>query len=159
MSVIINGIKKITELPLASAIGSTDTLIVETSGGTKKVSGTYLKNLINNNIANNFDSSTSYTKGDYVIYNDKLYKFITNHSGAFDTNNVIEVTLTDEIKKISYPAKIEITTSPAKTQYEADETFDKTGMVVTLSWSTGETTVLDNADIEITPSILTDLDT
>ena len=51
-------------------------------------------------IAGNFDSATPYASGDYVIYNDKLYEFINPHSGAWDANDVVETTATDEIKQL-----------------------------------------------------------
>lgn len=35
------------------------------------------------NIADNFDTSETYVEGDYVLYEEVLYKFNTNHSGAW----------------------------------------------------------------------------
>ena len=51
-------------------------------------------------IAEDFDSTKAYAVGDYVIYNDKLYEFINAHSGAWDPNDVVETTATDEIKQL-----------------------------------------------------------
>ena len=52
------------------------------------------------NLANLFSADNSYSTGDYVIYNDILYKFITNHNGAWSDSDVEAVKTCDEIKVI-----------------------------------------------------------
>ena len=46
-------------------------------------------------IAPEFDPSVSYVVGDLVTYNEKLYQFINDHSGAWDIHDVEQVTLVD----------------------------------------------------------------
>lgn len=54
-----------------------------------------------NNIAKEFDTNTTYLAGDYVRYNGQLYKFITSHtSGDFNRNQVILVSITDNLQKV-----------------------------------------------------------
>ena len=65
----------------------TDTMDVSTKG--------YVDTLI----ADEFNASNSYSKGDYVINGGKLYRFTADHStGAFDGTDAVEVIVTDEIK-------------------------------------------------------------
>lgn len=53
---------------------------------------------------------------------------------------------------IRLPMNITIDTAPTKTSYEQTESFDPTGMVVTLHYSDGYSTVLDNNDLVFNPS-------
>ena len=46
MAVRVNGVKTISELASASTINDSDLLVLETSGGTKKVAGSVLKNYV-----------------------------------------------------------------------------------------------------------------
>lgn len=52
-------------------------------------------------IAPTFSASSTYAVGDYVIYNDQLYKCITAHTGAWDENNFAATTISDEIADVS----------------------------------------------------------
>lgn len=109
LSIKVNGVKKITNLTAASTINDADVFMIETTSGSRKVTGAVLKTLINNLapdidatlsttgqaadakatgdaiqaiypiIANEFDASLSYGAGDYVIYEGKLYQFIADH--------------------------------------------------------------------------------
>ena len=47
-----------------------------------------------------FDSSTSYVSGRYVTYNGGLYRFITNHSGAWSSDDVKPVSIGGEVADI-----------------------------------------------------------
>ena len=49
-------------------------------------------------IASQYDSSNTYHAGDYVIYNDILYKSIDTTSGDFDVTKWVQVNVTNEIK-------------------------------------------------------------
>lgn len=62
-----------------------------------------------------------------------------------------------ELPNISYPTAITVTTPPTQTEYEVGNTFDKTGMVVTLIWSTGETRILSDNEYTVTPSVFSTL--
>jgi hypothetical protein len=109
LSIKVNGVKKITDLTAASTINDADVFMIETTSGSRKVTGATLKTLINNLtpdvdatlsttgqaadakvtgdaiqamhqiIANDFDASLSYVAGDYVIYEGKLYQFSEDH--------------------------------------------------------------------------------
>lgn len=63
------------------------------------------------------------------------------------------------IPNISYPTAITVTTPPDNVDYEIGNSFDKTGMVVTLIWSTGETRILLENEYTVTPSIFSTLGT
>ena len=49
-------------------------------------------------IAPTFSASDSYSVGDYVIYEDTMYKCITNHSGAWDATDFRETTVAEELE-------------------------------------------------------------
>ena len=79
MSIKVNGIKKLTDLTAVSTINDADVFMIETSSGSRKVTGATLKSLINSAadsvssdiqgvIAGEFDATESYVTGDYVFY-------------------------------------------------------------------------------------------
>ena len=57
------------------------------------------KNAVRNlSVADDFSTSVSYNIGDYVFYNNQLYKFVSSHSaGAWDSNDVVAVKLVEEM--------------------------------------------------------------
>lgn len=53
-------------------------------------------------VAEDFSVQENYAIGDYTIYNQELYKFVAGHTaGAWDENDVENVTVTEEISDIS----------------------------------------------------------
>lgn len=48
-------------------------------------------------IATAFDSTTSYSTGDYVMYDGTLYKFTSSHSGEWDSTHAEATCITDEL--------------------------------------------------------------
>lgn len=44
-----------------------------------------------------FDDTASYAIGDYVIYEGNVYRFITNHTGAWESGDVINVKISDDL--------------------------------------------------------------
>ena len=53
------------------------------------------------NLAQAFSTSTAYAVGDYVLYNNKLYRFTTAHSaGEWNSSQVAEVKTMDEVSSI-----------------------------------------------------------
>ena len=53
------------------------------------------------NFAPAFSEATNYSIGDYVSYNDRFYRFTSNHSaGAWNISHVIAVTVSGEMAKI-----------------------------------------------------------
>ena len=65
------------------------------------------------------------------------------HPTSYDTINVI------------VPLSIAVTTQPTKTSYEVGDSFDPTGMVVTLTMSDGSTRTVDNSDLTFSPATFT----
>lgn len=48
-------------------------------------------------LADEYSTTATYSEGDYVVYEDKLYKANNTTSGAFDTSKWDEVKITDEL--------------------------------------------------------------
>lgn len=96
---------------------------------------------VNSMIAQNFSTSTSYNTGEYVIYNNDLYRFTRDHSaGAWNNNHVIAVKVGNELKNInseisrlSYQQISEIVKSGLADQY-----FN-IGDQITVKWDNGST--------------------
>lgn len=55
---------------------------------------------IKNDIANNFNASTNYSVGDYVFYNNNLYKCLTAGTNAWNNNNWEQVQIVEEIDNL-----------------------------------------------------------
>ena len=51
-------------------------------------------------VAADFNAGTSYTAGNYCIYDGKFYKFKNNHSGAWSAADVDEVKITGELSSL-----------------------------------------------------------
>ena len=96
---------------------------------------------INSMITQNFSTSVSYAVGEYVIYNNALYRFTYPHSaGAWNNNHVIAVTIGEElnsinseISRLSYQQISEIVKSGFADQY-----FN-IGDQITVKWDSGST--------------------
>ena len=96
---------------------------------------------VNSMIAQNFSTSTSYNIGEYVVYNNDLYRFTRDHSaGAWNNNHVIAVNVGNELKNInseisrlSYQQISEIVKSGL-----ADKYFN-IGDQITVKWDNGST--------------------
>lgn len=57
--------------------------------------------VLTGNLAPIFNTTTAYSKGDYVIYNGKLYYFTANHAaGAWNNSHAVEQTVDDALKQI-----------------------------------------------------------
>lgn len=48
-------------------------------------------------VASDFNAGTSYTAGNYCVYNGKFYKFKNNHSGAWNAADVDEIKIAGEL--------------------------------------------------------------
>lgn len=116
-------------------------------------------------VAAPYDSSSTYNKDDYVIYNNSFYKATQDIDTAeeWDSTHWQLTSASDEIKalkeSISYPTAITITNPPTKTEYEIGNSFDKTGMVVTLILLTGETRVLDDNEYTVSTALFNTIGT
>jgi len=51
-------------------------------------------------IAPEFDSTLSYKAGDYVIYEDDLYRFKNNHTGSWTGTDVVKVSMAEAIELV-----------------------------------------------------------
>lgn len=63
-----------------------------------------IKNVINNTLftslgldTDNFSTSTTYAIGDLVIYDNKIYKFTSAHTGDWDASDVSLVPIIEEV--------------------------------------------------------------
>ena len=56
--------------------------------------------MLNNIIAPEFDSSTSYVAGELVLHNGSLYKRNSSGSGAWSTSNWTQTTISAVIKEL-----------------------------------------------------------
>lgn len=106
-----------------------------------------IKTTIISGIAEEFDVSSSYSAGDYVYYNGKLYKFTADHvTGVFDGTDAVEVTVADEIEskanKDDFDMSIgTVTTLPAGSDATASITGDYDAMELDLGIPRGDTGV------------------
>ena len=89
---------------------SADTLVQLTTLNTKvnilssetNTSVTNLETIVGTSDVEEFDVTKAYVKGDFVMYNGKLYKFTSSHAaGAWNTSHVIETSLINEMEDIS----------------------------------------------------------
>lgn len=102
---------------------------------------TIINDKINTVITGEFSTSTTYNIGDYVIYNNTLYRFTYTHpAGAWNNNHVVAVTIGSELKNINseishltYQQISEIVKSGFADQY-----FN-IGEQITVKWDNGST--------------------
>lgn len=110
------GKKRIIQLPGTTTIVSTDYLGIDSNAdGARKISFADLQTAvlggmdlskISDDIAPQFDSDESYSKGDIVIYQDVLYIFTANKSaGAWDSTKVESTSIADLLQNIDLSAE------------------------------------------------------
>lgn len=58
-------------------------------------------NVNETNVIDVFSTSESYASGDYVIYNNHLYKFTAAHSGAWTGSDATQTTFIEEVITIN----------------------------------------------------------
>ena len=63
----------------------------------------------NSIIADEFDSTESYSSGDYCIHEGKLYKFTASHAGAWSASDVDETTVSDEFGQSGSSTLVDLT--------------------------------------------------
>lgn len=69
--------KQISDLTSASAMTDGSLFVIEQGGAAKSANWGMVKNYISPGVAAQYSSSSTYAVGDYVIYNDTLYRCIT----------------------------------------------------------------------------------
>ena len=93
--------KSFSELTSASYVSNSDILAIsqENSGtySSKKTTVKEVSDFANQNFAEEYDSTSSYAVGDYVIYESVLYKCIGTTTGTFDSTKWTSVVVTDEM--------------------------------------------------------------
>ena len=93
--------KSFSELTSASYVSNSDILAIsQENNGTyssKKTTVKEVSDFANQNFAEEYDSTSSYAVGDYVIYESVLYKCIGTTTGAFDSTKWTTVVVTDEM--------------------------------------------------------------
>lgn len=93
--------KSFSELTSASHVNNSDILAIsqENSGtySSKKTTVKEVSDFANQNLAEEYDSTSSYAVGDYVIYESVLYKCTASTTGSFDNTKWTTVVVTDEM--------------------------------------------------------------
>ena len=93
--------KAFSELTSASQVNNSDLLAIsqENSGSyaSKKTTVKEVTNLANLNLAEKYDSTSSYAVDDFCIYESVLYKCTASTTGAFDSTKWTQVVITDEM--------------------------------------------------------------
>ena len=74
-------------------------------------------------IAEAFDSTALTKEGSYVSYNGKLYRCISEHTGAWDANDFDEVILTDELVTLQEFAAQKQDKSVTAPEFDASESY------------------------------------
>ena len=93
--------KSFSELTSASHVNNSDILAIsqENSGtySSKKTTVKEVSDFANQNLAEEYDSTSSYAVGDYCIYESVLYKCTASTTGSFDNTKWTPVYVTDEM--------------------------------------------------------------
>ena len=93
--------KSFSELTSASYVSNSDILAIsqENSGtySSKKTTVKEVSDFANQNVAEEYDSTSSYAVGDYCIYESVLYKCTASTTGSFDSTKWTSVVVTDEM--------------------------------------------------------------
>jgi len=93
--------KSFSELTSASHVNNADILAIsqENSGtySSKKTTVKEISDFANQNLAEEYDSTSSYAVGDYCIYESVLYKCTASTTGTFDNTKWTSVVVTDEM--------------------------------------------------------------
>lgn len=93
--------KSFSELTSASQVNNGDLLAISQTSGSgyasKKTTVKDITDKSNLNLAEEYDSTSTYAVDDYVIYESVLYKCIASTTGAFDSTKWTSVVVTDEM--------------------------------------------------------------
>ena len=93
--------KSFSELTSASQVNNGDLLAISQTSGSgyasKKTTVKDITDKSNLNLAEEYDSTSTYAVDDYVIYESVLYKCIATTTGAFDSTKWTSVVVTDEM--------------------------------------------------------------
>lgn len=93
--------KSFSELTSASQVNNGDLLAISQTSGSgyasKKTTVKDITDKSNLNLAEEYDSTSTYAVDDYVIYESVLYKCIASTTGTFDSTKWTSVVVTDEM--------------------------------------------------------------
>lgn len=93
--------KSFSELTSASQVNNEDLVAISQTSGSgyasKKTTVKDITDKSNLNLAEEYDSTSTYAVDDYVIYESVLYKCIGTTTGAFDSTKWTSVVVTDEM--------------------------------------------------------------
>lgn len=93
--------KSFSELTSASQVNNGDLLAISQTSGSgyasKKTTVKEIADKSNLNLAEEYDSTSTYAVDDYVIYESVLYKCISATTGTFDSTKWTSVVVTDEM--------------------------------------------------------------
>lgn len=98
--------KQISDLTSASALTDGSLFVLEQAGAAMKANWGMMKNYISPGIAAQYSTSSTYNVGDYVIYNDSLYRCTTAITTAesWTAGHWKAITLTDDLQTIKTTA-------------------------------------------------------
>lgn len=92
-------------------------------------------------VASDFSAATSYTAGDYCIYEGKFYKFKANHSGAWAAADVDEIKIAGELSSLrsglTVKAKTLTPSAIAAGGYQSFEDADLKNVAIVGYWIGG----------------------
>lgn len=93
--------KSFSELTSASQVNNGDLIAISQTSGSgyasKKTTVKDITDKSNLNLADEYDSTSTYAVDDYVIYESVLYKCIASTTGTFDSTKWTSVVVTDEM--------------------------------------------------------------
>lgn len=93
--------KSFSELTSASQVNNEDLVAISQTSGSgyasKKTTVKDITDKSNLNLAEEYDSTSTYAVDDYVIYESALYKCIASTTGTFDSTKWTSVVVTDEM--------------------------------------------------------------
>ena len=86
-----------TLLALASKIVANTNYTSDLHTNSKTITGALNEIFNSGNLADTYDTTETYEEDDYCIYQGLLYKCIAETTGAFDTDDWVQTTITDEL--------------------------------------------------------------
>ena len=99
-------------------------------------------------IASEFSTSISYSVGDYCMYNGQLYRFSSNHSGAWNSLHVLAVVkITDELRADNTPTANSnklVRSGGVKSYVDSHDVFKISGTVSASNYTLTDSRINDN---------------
>lgn len=100
-------VKKISDLTSATSIGNSDDLVLNQNDQTKKIAFSVIKANVGDGNAvgilgyEDYDTTTTYSEGNFAIYENTLYVCTATTSGTWDSTKWTQTSVNDLIGDIS----------------------------------------------------------